>query len=432
VNAETPYLKPTFNHSPLAHLASSIGLVLSRVCFSFVILLLMIPILLLPIGTSDPVMSWASLALVDAVLLVVMFKTRWRLRNIVLTCGGMLFIAGLAVVLSQLFASTPRITDAQGNVLPNSIASLEKVTLNGSEQWITLRGKDISKPVLLYLGLGGPGAGGFAMRPLFQPLEDYFVVVSWDEPGTGKSYNARPIQQLTPQRFVEDARALTQLLRERFHQDKIYIYGVSWTSFLGIWLAQQYPELYYAYIGTGQMVNATQDDIMGYEFAINYLTERGDTATVDALRRNGPPPYVGSGMALKYIAYLDVLNDYMGSIRYAIAVPLIPMFASEYGLLDKVNHFRGLYESFEFVYPQLKDVDLATQATDLKIPIYFLVGQNDVNAMTSLVEHYYGVLKAPHKELIWLKNGSHGLDEATMSQFIDVMLNKVLPQTQTK
>ena len=390
----------------------------------------MLPVLILPVGTAVPVMSWAALALVDVALLICLFNTKWKLRSMILAFGGMVVIAGLAVVLSQFFATTPGITDAQGNPVPNSIASLEKVTLNGSEQWITLRGKDTSKPILLYLGLGGPGAGGFAMRPLFKPLEDYFVVVSWDEPGTGKSYNALPIQQLTPQRYVEDARALTQLLCERFHQDKIYIYGVSWTSFLGIWLAQQYPELYYAYIGTGQMVNAKQDDLMGYEFAINYLTERGDIVAADALRRNGPPPYLGSGMALKYIAYLDVLNDYMGSIRYAIAVPLIPMFASEYGLLDKFNHFRGLYETFEFVYPQLQDVDLATQATNLKVPIYFLVGRNDVNAMTSLVEHYFEVLKAPHKELIWLENGAHGLGEATMNQFVAVMVNKVLPHTQ--
>lgn len=86
------------------------------------------------------------------------------------------------------------------------------------------------------LGYGGPDGGGFATRSLFESLEEKFVVVAWDEPGTGKSYNAMPITDLTPQRFVEDAHALTLMLRERFNQDKIYVYGVSWTSILGIWL----------------------------------------------------------------------------------------------------------------------------------------------------------------------------------------------------
>ena len=44
--------------------------------------------------------------------------------------------------------------------LAGSIATLEKVTLNGAEQWITIRGRDASKPILLNLGMGGPGGGG--------------------------------------------------------------------------------------------------------------------------------------------------------------------------------------------------------------------------------------------------------------------------------
>jgi hypothetical protein len=48
--------------------------------------------------------------------------------------------------------------------------------------------------------------------------------------------------------------------------------------------------------------------------------------------------------------------------------------------------------------------------------------------MASLVERYYDVLQAPHKELIWLEGG-HGLGDENMGQFVDVMVNKVLAQT---
>ena len=51
---------------------------------------------------------------------------------------------------------TPPITDADGNVLPGSIASIETVVLGGVPQTIVLRGVDRSKPVLLHLH-GGPG-----------------------------------------------------------------------------------------------------------------------------------------------------------------------------------------------------------------------------------------------------------------------------------
>jgi pimeloyl-ACP methyl ester carboxylesterase len=118
----------------------------------------------------------------------------------------------------------------------------------------------------------------------------------------------------------------------------------------------------------------------------------------------------------------------MGSPRYALVVPLIPLFAPEYGLVDKVNHTRGLIDSFNVVYPQLADLDFAEQATQLQVPVYFFVGRNDVNAMASLVEDYYKKLSAPHKELIWLEGG-HGLGSADPSQFLDVMVNRVRNQS---
>jgi hypothetical protein len=55
-------------------------------------------------------------------------------------------------------------------------------------------------------------------------------------------------------------------------------------------------------------------------------------------------------------------------------------------------------------------------------------GRNDVIAMYTIVEEYYNLLEAPHKELTWLEGG-HGLDGSNLGQFVDVMLNQVLPET---
>jgi pimeloyl-ACP methyl ester carboxylesterase len=403
--------------------------VLARLFILVVILVLALPVAVLPVGSAVPGPIMIGLALAIGVLLVLLFRAHWTPRAVGLTLLGMLVILLAAGVASQVYAATPAIT-AAGRPLPNSIASLEKVSLNGSEQWITVRGQDTSKPVLLYLGMGGPGGGGFASRGLFEPLEEHFVIVAWDEPHTGKSYGAVPASGLNRQRFVEDARALTELLRARFHQDKIYVYGVSWTSILGIWLVQQVPQYFKAYIGNGQMVNTTENDVLGYQLALDYLAQKGSAAELDSLKRNGPTPYRGAGMGLKYVAFLDVLNDYMNAPRYALLLPLIPMFSPEYGLWDKLMHFVGLFESFEAVYPQLEDLDFITQANQLQVPVYFFVGRSDVNAMASLVEKYYNALQAPRKELIWFKDAGHGLNDASMSQFVDEMVNTVLAQNE--
>ena len=389
---------------------------------------LLIPVVLLPVSTSVPTWCWVVLLLVDLALGVYLLRARWSVAK---PAGmvGVILVAALAVMTSQVFAATPAITAADGRPVSNSIAVLEKVVLNGTEQWITIRGRDTRNPVLLNLGIGGPGGGGFASRTLFEPLEQHYTVVSWDEPGTGKSIGAVPLDQLTKQRFVEDGRALTQLLRQRFDQQRIYLYGVSWSSILGIWLIQQYPQLYHAFVSSGQMVNTTENDQLGYQLALEFSRQRGDQRTVRALEVNGPPPYAGENPVFRYLTYLDVLNDYMGSPRYAFVAPLIPFAAPEYGLVDKVNHTRGLIDSFNVVYPQLTGLDLAKQATALRVPVYFFVGRGDVNAMAPLVEDYVSKLTAPHKELIWV-DGGHGLGSAETGQFVDTMVNRVRRHSQ--
>ncbi len=79
------------------------------------------------------------------------------------------------------------------------------------------------------------------------------------------------------------------LLRERFQIDRVYLLGESWGSALGILYAQRYPEDVQAFIGTGQMVAFLENDRLCYEFALGLADERGDTAKIETLTRQGPP-----------------------------------------------------------------------------------------------------------------------------------------------
>lgn len=405
-----------------------IAMVLGRILTLLITLLLCAPVILLPMTTAVPTWLFVLLAAADVALIILQFRFALFSTSTLGILAGIVCVGLIAVAASQFFAATPPITDSNGQPIPGSIATLEKININGTEEWITIRGHDVKKPILLNLGMGGPGGGGFSTRSLFEPLEKDFLVVSWDEPGTGKAYNAVDISTLTAQQFVDDAHTLTLYLRERFHQDKIYVYGVSWSSIIGVNLVQQHPELFHAYIGNGQMVNTTENDILGYEFALDYLTKNGDTKTLESLRRNGPPPYTGKNVTGRYVAFLDVLNVYMGMPRLTVIVPIVPFFAPEYGYVDKINHTRGIIDSFDAIYPQLENLDFITQAPKLDVPVYIFAGRNDVNAMYTIVEEYVNVLEAPHKELIWLEGG-HGLGGENLDQFVDVMINKVLAET---
>jgi pimeloyl-ACP methyl ester carboxylesterase len=409
----------------LKHAIVCMGILASKTAVAIITAFLLIPIILLPLVTSVS----ATIMLVLLCLATVSFFLSRRMKKwswpLFFSCLIVLNVA--AVILSQVLASTPPIRDALGNPVPGSIAVLEKVRINGTEQWITIRGKSQRNPVLLYLGIGGPGAGGFPASAMnLAPLEDHFVVVNWDQPGTGKSYGAVPAKELKVQRFTNDAYVLGDMMRRRFNQDKIYVMGLSWGTIVGINLAKQHPDIVKAYIGSGQMVNTTENDRYGYDLAKEISRENNDTATLRSLKKNGPPPYRGAGLGLKYALYNDVLFRHMDSPTIPLIMILVPQFAREYGYIDKVNFGRGLFESFTVLYPQLENLDFTVQVPQLEVPVFFLAGAKDVNAVSSIVKRYYDILRAPKKKLIWLQSG-HG---ATAEETHDVLVNTVLREAE--
>lgn len=328
------------------------------------------------------------------------------------------------VWVTQLTASTPDIRNEDGNRIDGSIAELQQVTLNGRKEWISIRGHDKRKPVLLFLA-GGPGGSQMAaVRYDLAELEKHFVVVNWDQAGSGKSYGAAT-GNITAQTYIDDGYELTQHLRKTFGQDKIYLVGESWGSALGIFLIDRAPELYHAFIGTGQMVSFLDTEMIDYEFAIELAREKGDAKTLETLVNNGPPPYYGKDVTWKSAAYLNYLSAYMTAnpdIQNGGYNTFRDLFASEYGILDKINYFRGIVNTFNAVYPQLYDIDLRTDYTELEIPVYFFLGRHDVNAPTSLVEEYLAILEAPEKEIVWFERSGHSPWINESNRFVEELL----------
>lgn len=391
-----------------------------------------IPVFLLFVATAVPVYVALLLVAADVALLAALFRferTPWLIAGVVI---GFVLVSVLAVWLSQTYAMTPPITDAQGNAVPGSIATLEKVPLGDSEQWVSIRGEDADNPVLLFLA-GGPGGSQLTTaRHALSGLEEHFVVVNWEQPGAGKSFYAVDRSALTPEDYVQYGHELVQYLRQRFGEDKVYVLGESWGSALGIMLVQRYPDLFHAFAGTAQMVDFLETDLFCYDFALDLAQQQGNTAKLEQLREQGPPPYYGDGVAWKQVNYLRDTYAYMNQdpdIRGGFNTPR-DLSSPEYGLLDIVNWARGPLDTLGHVYPHLWDVDFREMAPELEVPVYFLLGRHDVNAPPSLVEDYYDLLDAPHKEIIWFEHSGHSPWTSEPDKFVEVMVNQVLAETQ--
>ncbi len=197
-------------------------------------------------------------------------------------------LVAFAVALTRP-ATTPPILGSDGEVLEGSIATLEEITLGGHSQWISMRGHDTGNPVLLHLA-GGPGQSDLGyIRALWADIERDFVVVDWDQRGAGKSYPAlEPTDTWTLDQAVDDTVQLTNYLRKRFDERKIYLIGESWGTIPGTLAVQQHPELFHAYIGGGQMVDVRETDRLLYDEMLRYAERTGDDEVARRWPSSGP------------------------------------------------------------------------------------------------------------------------------------------------
>lgn len=340
-----------------------------------------------------------------------------------------------AIVLGSLFlipSFTFSIKDKQGHHVSRSIASLEKVNLGGQEQWILIRGIDIIKPIILFLH-GGPGTANMSLlRKYTNELEKHFIVVTWDQRGAGKSYKAiNPHSSMTINQFILDTGELTQLLCDRFNQKKIFLVGHSWGSVIGIFSIQKYPDLYHAYIGIGQIANMQENEQTSYEWTFAQATKAKDNRAVKTLAEIEPPPYTGDWQK-KLMTQRRLLGKYGGELYGSSkgAFPLIfssLICATEYTLIDKVNFFKGIFQSNHLLWEELLTINLKEQASSFKVPIYFVLGRHDYEAPSVIAEQYFKTIKAPKKELIWFENSAHLADIEEQQKFNDLLINHILP-----
>ena len=364
-------------------------------------------------------------------------RTRSRARRLLglVVRRGTLALASLSVVVLVAAlarpASTEAITGADGKPLPGSIAELVSVPIGGHDQAIMLRGNNVDAPVLLFLE-GGPGGTALgSMRYAGQGLEKHFVVATWDQRGTGKSATAlEPVATFTVAQAVKDTIAVSQYLRVRFGESRIYLVGSSWGTVLGVLTAQQRPDLFHAYIGTGQMVDLQQTDKLMYAESLAYAKRTGDTKFAEQLRAIGLPPYTDM------LAYPVAISTNPDWDNYTPGTDHDPrssypasLFVPEYTFTEQVRSMAAMIDTFALMYPQLQDVDFRRDVHRLEVPVYLVEGAHEAPGRAVLARDWFSALTAPSKHLIEFDHSGHDPQLEEPGRFATFMTDVVLNQT---
>lgn len=331
---------------------------------------------------------------------------------------SLLLILLLIISLSFLLpARTPYITGA------NSVATIEKVILGGVEQFILIRGRDVSNPILLFLH-GGPGYSQISYARKYQKgLEEDFIVVNWDQRGSGKSYSRNiPKETMTRDQLIEDTKELIDYLCDTYDKDKIYLIGHSWGSELGIFVVDKYPERIEAYIGIGQVVNGLEGEMISYEYAMEKAKEDNNKRAIRELNAIGTPPYktitTDTNTQRKWLARYGGVERQVNTLK---DIFLCSIFAPEYTGMDGIRMAIGSKFSFDNLWGSHYSLNLIELIPEVKVPIYFCVGRYEYTIPSQLAEQYYESIIAPSKELYWFENSSHFPHFEEVEKFEEIM-----------
>jgi proline iminopeptidase len=351
-----------------------------------------------------------------------------RLRRVVAVATGLALVALAAFVARP--AATDAIVGADGQTVAGSVAELTRVDIGGHDLALMIRGRSARNAVLLFLA-GGPGGSELgAMRRHSQALEDDFVVATFDQRGTGKSYDQLdPISTLTLDQAVADTLEVAVYLRDRFGQDKVYLAGQSWGTVLGVLAVQRQPDLFSAFIGAGQMVSPAETDRIFYRDTLAWARENGNTGLEHTLTRSGPPPYKDMLDYEPVLSYEQEVYPYSHAGNSEGAGQMGEnIFVGEYTLLEQLHIFGGFMDTFSVLYPQIQGVDFRNQATSLDIPVYLAQGAHEAPGRAEPAKQWFDLLEAPSKRLVTFDTSGHRPLWEQPAEFHDLMAT-VLAET---
>jgi len=333
----------------------------------------------------------------------------------------------------------PLFYDENGNVLVGSISERTYLNVEGVELGLFIKGKDVTNPVLLFLG-GGPGIPEYILEQEYPTeLADNFVVCYIEYRGTSISYDSNmKSEQMTTKQYILDVVHVTKYLQERFGQQKLYLLGHSFGTYLGLLVVEQYPELYYAYIAMSQITNQPESEKMAYQYMVNEYRKSENNKMEKKFEEY---PIFTSDKALKEYSKSFLRDKAMhklgvGTTRnmHSIITGIIlPSLRSKvYTPMERFQIWRTRgFINASPVATDWKIFNAFDKITSIQIPIYFLGGVYDYTCCYSLQKDYYQVLKAPLKGFYTFNYSAHSPLFEEPERAINILIKDVLGRSNT-
>lgn len=302
------------------------------------------------------------------------------------------------------------------------------VPLGGIDQWISIRGENRANPVLLVVH-GGPGEAQWPQAEIYRPWEKTFTLVQWDQRGASHTFGryGTNTPDVTLDRISKDGVELAEHLCRHLGKKKIIVLGHSWGSIVATRMVQMRPDLFAAYVGTGQVASWMAMVNIQYDLLLAKAHKDGNQATVKELEAIGRPgPTNGDHWSFlgKYnfrSVWAPSDQEWLQHLR-SQAAELKAREPEQFKNLEDGMQFTG-----EHVIPDQIATDLPKTACDIHTAYFVIQGQDDVITPTQAAVAYFKCVKAPKKELILIPNAGHFAFMSTSDKFLEALATKVRP-----
>ncbi len=348
------------------------------------------------------------------------------IRRIFLVLGALLILVVVGALCYRAWWQH-RIANEAAITSPNGIDEAKFIEINGAQEWISIRGDNRDNPALLFLH-GGPSEANSPFVSLYAPYQKDFVFVQWDQPGAGKTYikagNHQP--KLTIESMAADGVAVAEYVRGALHKPKVILIGQDWGGVLGLQMIRQRPDIFSAFVGTGQIISELGGQDVQYEYALSHATASHNEKMLTALKQMGPPPY---RTLESYGRFEDCCrnpfwpaDDVAGINRLQALLVFSPSLSitEVYGWTKGLRTGEKVLDTMLMTMPDFRKMDTAFSA-----PVFFIQGADDNVAPTSLVADYVSEVQAPFKKLDVVPGAGHFVMWMHPGEFLNALREDV-------
>lgn len=255
--------------------------------------------------------------------------------------------------------------------------------------------------------------------------EKYYTIVSWDQRGAGRTYflNGGADRTATgTDQIVNDGIQVAEFSRALLHKDRIIVLGESFGSAVSLEMVRRRPDLFYADVGTGQIVDMPRGEGLAYETVLRQVRAAHDEKATAQLVAVGPPPYADPSRLLQEQRIeAEHLGEPQGTLGRDFA------YAPGYSLRESFELIVGATQHRAELVAEAMNYKAASRGTRFEVPVYFFQGSQDMVAPVHLAAEYMNAISAPRKALVVIPGGGHNAYILHSQCFLDELNARVRP-----